>query len=532
MKVLLLTLIFISSLFAQNSNLNQLQLIGNPQLVDTEIVGVKDVNNRFCAGIKVISDMDGFSYQSYNGIVKVNDNPSEDMVFLSPDERVLEIYHSGYEPLKVILSEIGIKLAPKKVWQIKLSGEKKLNQIPIAIITNPAGAKVTLNGKSYGAVEKLNINEGNHQLRLQMEGYEPVIQTIIVDQQNTLFKYNLDKVKDVPIEIITNPSEAVVYLDDMKFGTSPLSEFYPSGRYPIRIEKDGYATYEDVVEITPPRTTKEYTLQPAHGSLFVTSEPDTGLEIYLNNEPKNVKTPHNFQRLKSGQYIVFARSEYLDTPPDTISVGRGTTQKLVLQTRAAYATLTIRTIQGADVYLNNRLIHELENIRLEPMIARVRVEHPKAEPVENQVALKRGDNKTIMLYPDIGRGNIQVAVVPFDANILIKGDSGESFKGKRSQVFSDIPVGNYTVYVSHQEYRPQERNVKLTAGKTEKVNVRLAPHPFEKDQQEKTIQPVKQKKSKWMYYAIPAAVAVGAGVYFGTQKKDKSTMVIDMPLDY
>lgn len=281
-KYALICLIFIAMVAAQKQDLNQLNLVGKPEKLETEIVAVRDVNNRYCTAIKVVSDMDGFSYQSYNGIVKVDDNMGEDLVFIQPDERVLQIYKSGFQPLKVILMEIGIQPEPKAVWQLKITGEIQADNISISIITEPSGAQVNLDGKSYGAVDKIVVSQGNHQLRLQKDGFEPIIQTIFVDAVNNLFKYDLKKVRDVPIEIVTYPPGATVYLDDMKFGETTLSGFYPSGRYPIRIEKADYLVYEDVLDVKAPRTTKEIYLQPDYGTLLVESEPESGLVIYLN----------------------------------------------------------------------------------------------------------------------------------------------------------------------------------------------------------------------------------------------------------
>ena len=48
--------------FAQ---LSSLEIVGSPQQSSDEIVGVRDPNGRFCAAVQVISDMDGFSYDSY-----------------------------------------------------------------------------------------------------------------------------------------------------------------------------------------------------------------------------------------------------------------------------------------------------------------------------------------------------------------------------------------------------------------------------------------------------------------------------------
>ena len=87
--------------FAQ---LSQFQIAGKPEKMKTPIPEVIDINGRICAAIQVVADMEGLKYDSYNGVVKVIDLRGNDMLFLSPDERVLKIYHSGYQPLKIILA--------------------------------------------------------------------------------------------------------------------------------------------------------------------------------------------------------------------------------------------------------------------------------------------------------------------------------------------------------------------------------------------------------------------------------------------
>ena len=75
-------------------------------------------------GLIILSDLDGLKFTSYNGIVKVNHDPGRDFLFLSPDERVVEVYATGFTPLKIILSEVGIKLESGKSWQLKITGTK------------------------------------------------------------------------------------------------------------------------------------------------------------------------------------------------------------------------------------------------------------------------------------------------------------------------------------------------------------------------------------------------------------------------
>src|SRR6056297_2451872 len=114
LKLLILLTLLTTILFPQS----QLHIKGQPQKSSSEIVAVRDANGNYCAAIKILSDMDGFKYESYNGVVKVKDNPGEDIVYLSADERVLQVYKTGYQSMKIILSEIGIQLEEKAVWEI------------------------------------------------------------------------------------------------------------------------------------------------------------------------------------------------------------------------------------------------------------------------------------------------------------------------------------------------------------------------------------------------------------------------------
>ncbi|MCD6161672.1 MAG: PEGA domain-containing protein, partial [candidate division Zixibacteria bacterium] len=326
LTVLILTIIA-APLIAE---LSSLQIEGKPVKSSDEIVGVKDANGRFCAAIQVISDMDGFAYDSYNGVIRVDKKPGKDMVYLQPDERVLEIFQTGYEPMKIILSEIGIKLNSKEVWKIRLTGEKKLINIPIVIISEPSGAIIFIDGKEQGTGKQHTVAEGNHQLKLVKDGYQPLIEAIYVDVNNTLFEFKLSEIEDVDLVINTVPSGAEVFIDNVMFGKTPINDFYPAGKYPIRIEKEWYVTFEDYIEIKPPQTKEDYSLNPDFGSIEVTSSPQGGMDIYLNGVARNVQTPHTFNQLRPGLYKVNARSQYYESNEIEVQLQRGKAEKVGL----------------------------------------------------------------------------------------------------------------------------------------------------------------------------------------------------------
>ena len=100
-------------LFSQD--LPQLRLVGQPEKSATEFVGsnIVDVNGKVCAAIQVLSDLDGLQYDVYNQLKRVDRQPGRDMVYIQAEEQVLEILHSGYQPLKLVLLESGIRLASR-----------------------------------------------------------------------------------------------------------------------------------------------------------------------------------------------------------------------------------------------------------------------------------------------------------------------------------------------------------------------------------------------------------------------------------
>ncbi|MFQ5825171.1 MAG: SUMF1/EgtB/PvdO family nonheme iron enzyme, partial [bacterium] len=373
--------------------LSKMQIVGKPEKSSTEIVAVRDANGRYCAAIQVISDMDGFRYDSYNGVVKVDDQPGQDMVYLPPDERVLEIFKSGYEPLKIILSEIGIQLKPKEVWKIKLKGQAKSADIlPVSILIKPKGAQVFIDSKNMGAGPTFQLAKGSHRVKIVKSDYETLEQTINVDERNVLFNFTLKEKEDVGVQIESTPAGAKVFIDGLQFGETPVSGFYPQGRYAIKVEKAGYVTVEETIQVAPPLTRKSYRLEENVGYL------------------------------------------------------------------------TINTDSKATVYLNGKVITDRQNIKLAPMLARIKVTRPKAESLEKQVTIKRNQRVTVDLYPQVPSGTIQVAVTPFDARIELRGDAGEYFTSKGMKIFKNIPIGRYDLTVSQSGYNEYKETLTLVAG--------------------------------------------------------------------
>ena len=92
MKLILAIIFIVYNLFAQP--LSQLRLEGKSEVITSELISKdnKDSNGEICAGLVILTDLTGLNYQSSLGIVKNNQSIGKDFLFLSPSERMVEVF--------------------------------------------------------------------------------------------------------------------------------------------------------------------------------------------------------------------------------------------------------------------------------------------------------------------------------------------------------------------------------------------------------------------------------------------------------
>ncbi len=184
--------------------LAQMHIDGKAKQINESFEPRWDINGRLCSVIKVVSDRDGFKYDSRNGIVgAVIDKPGKDYVYVSPDERAMDIYHTGFPKLTVFLSEAGIQLAENQIWEIRLSTERvvSLDLLPVTLLIIPEDASVFIDKQAMGRGPTFQLEPGKHAVSIQKEGYLSTTDHIEVSIENVLFNYQLVIQPDmVPVE--------------------------------------------------------------------------------------------------------------------------------------------------------------------------------------------------------------------------------------------------------------------------------------------------------------------------------------------
>jgi hypothetical protein len=421
--------IWIVAAFSQISlsqDIKSLIVYSEPKKLENESTWHRDQNGNICASIIIISDMEGFSYDSYDGIIdSVVDKPGEDRIYLTSTEKVLKINKLGYEPLKVVLSDHGIYLKSGDVWQIEIAGEEALELLPVTIKYTPPEAIMMIDSQLVSGYSH-QLYPGIHKLQIKKAGFQTIDKEINVNPLNLFFEENLEEVKKVLLEIETDPSNAIILLNEIDIGITPNSILYPPGTYLLKIIKEGYNIIEDTLQVLTQRTRKTYTL------------------IQSNSTSSNL---------------------------DNITKD--------------YGIITINTYNDADVYFNDQLIPNPKNVKLSPQLVKINVIKTEAETLEKIITLKQNDTIVLSLYPKLFTGILQVAAIPFNSKMELIGSLGEKYSPAEGNIFEDLPVGTYVLRVYCSGYNDQNETVLIKANEIIEIPVTLEAINSEKSKEYK-----------------------------------------------
>jgi|GEM_PF-1282439 len=141
-----------------------------------------------------------------------------------------------------------------------------LKKLPaqIKVATMPPGATVTLLGShgiaAQGAANKdtpLKVRSGRYRLQVHLPGYEPIGQWIDVQIGQPYSYYFSLKPLTGTLEVLTDPPDARIFIDNRLVAKGAHVERMPIGKYSLRIEADDHVTKKNIpIEVRDGRTTK------------------------------------------------------------------------------------------------------------------------------------------------------------------------------------------------------------------------------------------------------------------------------------
>ena len=236
------------------------QLLGAEYLMLGEIIGFADL------------------YQVNIKIINIEKGDVAEKVTSQIEGGMSDLLNGMEDASQEIVRRIASGSAPQPVMQP--SGQMTITEKTygsVDITSDPSGADILIDLVEYGVTPKTieKIETGYHNLILNYPGYERLQKRIMVEQGKTVSISEFLVPKTGSLSILTKPSGANVYLDNMTKGQTPLDLFdLPVRDYIIRVELKDYQIIERRISVQyGENTTQKYDLEPLPGKLSLFTTP-------------------------------------------------------------------------------------------------------------------------------------------------------------------------------------------------------------------------------------------------------------------
>ena len=216
--------------------------------------------------------------------------------------------------------------------------------------------------------------------------------------------------------------------------------------------------------------TVERNLRPAYGFLKVTSSPENGATVFINNN-KVGTTPYTSERLQSGSYNVRVMKEMFSLSEKSFLVKDNETTVANMVLNPNFATLSLNTDPASDIFIDGERVAKGQwNGRLSSGTHLVEARKPSHRNSSLKVNLSNGENKTVTIpNPEPIYSMLDINSQPMGAKILI---DGEDF-GTTPRVIKNILVGEHTLSLVKQGCAKLEKTFTLKEKEMLSLNEKL-----------------------------------------------------------
>ncbi len=410
---------------------------------------------------------------------------------ISAELHTVRVEKTGYSPWE---DTISVAAGGTTVVNVGLTAIPEPPTTGTVNVTSiPPGAEVRLDTvlKGVTPLQITGVAQGIHTVRVELAGYVPFSSPIEVTAGKTTYvAADLEPVPPVivngTIEVESNPTGANITLDGVFKQTTPRTiPNVSSGIHTLRLEKTGYAAWEEPVIVFADETTTVYAeltlAPPTTGSVTVESNP-LGANVYLDDEPEGT-TPAVILDVTPGPHIVrIEKTGYLPYEKEiTVTAGGITTVIAALTAEPPPTTGSVdvdSVPRGASVYLDGNLsgMTQVLVTDVEPGLKMVRIEKEGYKPFETAIAVLPNQtvfvNQTLIALPTAG--NLDINSTPQGASVYLNDALQVS---STPLLVYNLEPGEYIVRLEKSGYQTWEETFNVTAGDTTEVEAVLEPIP-------------------------------------------------------
>ncbi|MDR0565599.1 MAG: PEGA domain-containing protein [Prevotellaceae bacterium] len=213
-------------------------------------------------------------------------------------------------------------------------------------------------------------------------------------------------------------------------------------------------------------------LEPKFGKLTVTTTPEDGADIFIDGDKQEQKSPTTISRILSGEHTIRAAKEFYKIAVKTVTIAdkEEVTAEIPLQPNFAEVTLT--SPQGGVIFVDDvqkgvarwsgKLIAGSHSLEVQKKSHR-----PRKLPLD----VVAGKNQVVTL-PDMEPvyGNLDVSANVVDAMIAV---DGYPQNAKTPHIFENLLIGEHTITLTANGYKPATKSVEVVEGKLTHVKIDL-----------------------------------------------------------
>ncbi len=421
------------------------------------------------------------------GAIRVKSSPDKAMVYLDGEEKgttplTIEEVLIGQHHLKVSLRGyddwqklIEVHSDKTNLLDIPLSLSEEEPEPILTIISKPAEAEVYIGGNFKGMTPLIirDLETGYYDIRISKKGYKSWISKLFMPSAlSREVEITLERAQGT-LFVTSSPYGANVYLNEELKGKTPLTiPNIPIAQYKLRLSKEGYQEYEDIVTVEEQqRVEVEITLSEALGWLSINSIPASA-EIYINDEDRG-KTPLSLTSFPPGVYRIKLIKSGYDTWKEVVTIKANDIIRIQASLEAHFGKLMITsTPSSALVYLDGEIEGTtpliLESIPTGDYTLELAKDGYQTWKKRTRVIANRDNEVKVQLIPETG--GLEISSEPGKAQVYIGGE----LQGETPYTISDLPVGKYKIRVSKNGYSSWRQTVDIRAGQVAQLRAELA----------------------------------------------------------
>jgi len=338
--------------------------------------------------------------------------------------------------------------------------------------------------RSSGQKITLSLAEGNHNIKLSLDGYKDWEKSVNIIADETLeysaelvsgFATSSENITTGILLVRSEPSDAKVFVDGVEKGHTLLQiADIGIGEHEIRIEKKLYYPYTEIVTIQPDAIVEvNANLKANFGALSITSVPEKSI-LKINGQTKG-RTPVTIAQLESGTCEIELSKELYHAYTEKFVITDGSINNREIKLTPAFGKLkVVSQPQGATVYIDGQSKGKtpFELDELPSGNYSLKLTYPLYETIEEQITVNDGETNMKSFILGARSGILSVLGSPAAATVFVNGQK----IGKLPIHSHRIAEGMVEVKVEATDYHSKTEYLNIYRDKSYSPKIELVRH--------------------------------------------------------